>query len=312
MKPRLLVGLFIAFTSAFSSLPNLALAADITLPPTKSELQELLKKPSLPKTPPPPAARVRDENMAMGNPSAATSDPRNENNYLMRKSEYVLSYNNGTHLPNWVSWHLNASWIGDTERKNNFKPDPDLPNGWFQVLPRDYTRTGFDRGHMCNFMDRSRDAQSASNTFFMTNMIPQSPKNNEETWEQLESYSRTLAREGHELYIVSGPAGQGGEGKNGTMDKIVAKRGDREIAIVVPAFTWKVMLVLPKGKTSPKDVTSDATTIAVIMPNTQQIDFDWKRYLVPVVTVEGLTHLSFFTEVDPKIAAEIKKRIYQP
>ena len=248
----------------------------------------------------------------MGNPRAATTDPRDENNYLLRKTEYSLSYNNGTRLPNWVSWHLNASWIGGAERQNNFRPDPDLPKGWFKVFPADYSKSGFDRGHMCNSGDRTRDEQSNSATFLMTNMIPQAPQNNQQTWEQLETYSRALAHQGHELYVVSGPAGQGGTGKNGSMDKIVVKRGNQEAEIVVPAFTWKVILVLPQGMTSPKDVTADSPTIAVIMPNTQDIELDWKRYIVSVDAVEELTHLDFFTEVDPDVAAEIEQRSYQP
>ena len=179
------------------------------------------------------AAEVGDEHLVMGIPSQATVDPKNENDYLMRKLEYVLSFNRGTACPNWVCWHLNAKWIGSTSRQDDFRPDPELPSGWLHVLPKDYSGTGFDKGHMCDSKDRSCDAKTNSATFLMTNMVPQSPKNNEHTWEGLESFCRKLAKN-HELYIVCGPAGQGGEGKNGASAEIKVNRpGNATSAIAV-------------------------------------------------------------------------------
>ncbi|MFI5351300.1 MAG: DNA/RNA non-specific endonuclease, partial [Elusimicrobiota bacterium] len=253
-----------------------------------------------------------DENLVMGNPSNAAATPDTKDNFLMRKTEYTLSYNNSAGTPNWVSWHLNASWLGTADRQNNFRPDTDVPQGWLQVVPAEYENTGFDKGHMCNSKDRTRDTASNSATFLMTNMVPQSPKNNEHTWEGLEQYSRVLASKGDELYIVSGPWGKGGEGSKGKMDTLTVKRGAVNAEIVVPAFTWKVILILPQGKTSPADVTKDAKTLAVIMPNTQEIDLDWKKYITTVAKVEELTHFKFFSEVAPAVAAEIDQQTYAP
>ena len=249
-----------------------------------------------------------DEHLVMGNPSSATTDINNTTNYLMRKIEYVLSYNKDTACPNWVSWHLNASWLGSTDRLNNFRPDSDLPNGWLRVKPNDYSGTGFDQGHMCNSKDRSKDKPSNSATFLMTNMVPQSPRNNEVTWKGLEAFCQTLAKD-HELYIVCGPAGRGGEGYIKKTKKLVnaneleADRNDgTSETINVPAETWKVVMVLPAGKESPHDVSADTTTIAVIMPNNQTIDTDWKAYTKTVNDVETLTGYHFFTTVDPQVA----------
>ena len=66
----------------------------------------------------------------------------------MVKPQYVLSYNNKTHTANWVSWHLNRSWIGTADRQENFRPDDALPAGWYKVRPTDYTVRGYDRGHI--------------------------------------------------------------------------------------------------------------------------------------------------------------------
>lgn len=89
-------------------------------------------------------AEVGDEHLVMGNPSNAVTDVKQEDNYLMRKKEYVLSYNNKTHNANWVSWHLNKGWMGEAEREDDFREDPAVPDGWLKVRSEDYEGIGFD------------------------------------------------------------------------------------------------------------------------------------------------------------------------
>ena len=57
-----------------------------------------------------------EDHLLLGNPSNATPDVANENNYLMTKPQYSLSYNRSRATANWVSWRLDASWIGTAPR----------------------------------------------------------------------------------------------------------------------------------------------------------------------------------------------------
>src|SRR4029078_10626154 len=66
-------------------------------------------------------------NLLLGNPSGATSDPRDSDNYLMVKRHYALSYSNSRGIPNWVSWRVTRADLGDAPRKRQFDPDLDLP-----------------------------------------------------------------------------------------------------------------------------------------------------------------------------------------
>jgi hypothetical protein len=75
-----------------------------------------------------------EDPLLFGNPSGATGDVANENNYLMIKPQYTLSYNRSKATPNWVAWRLDASWIGSTPRQDDYRPDTSLPAGWYQVL----------------------------------------------------------------------------------------------------------------------------------------------------------------------------------
>jgi hypothetical protein len=58
-------------------------------------------------------------------------------------------------------------------RRSKFAPDPDLPEGFFQVRPNDYRGSGFDRGHMCPSGDRTATKEDNEATFYVTNMVPQ-------------------------------------------------------------------------------------------------------------------------------------------
>jgi endonuclease G len=57
--------------------------------------------------------------LLLGNPSGATTSAAKPDNYLMEKQQYALSYNNSRGTPNWVSWQLNRSWIGNAQRAGN-------------------------------------------------------------------------------------------------------------------------------------------------------------------------------------------------
>jgi endonuclease G len=136
----------------------------------------------------------------------------------------------------------------------------------------------------------------------MTNMMPQAPNNNQGPWAQLEDYSRTLVDQGNELYIIMGGAGQGGVGSNGAANTIGGGQ------VVVPAYTWKVILVLPNGVDDINRVYKTTRTIAVIMPNVQGLDTNWRNHRVTVDRVERLTGYNFFSNVRPQIQRIIEAR----
>lgn len=242
---------------------------------------------------PPPAANVH---LTMGNPSGAvTNSTSSQDNYLMIKAQYDLSYNRSKAIPNWTSWHLDSTWIGSTPRQDDFRADSTLPAGWYQVGSTSYSGSGYDRGHMTPSGDRTSSVANNSATFLMTNMIPQAPTNNQTTWANLESYCRTLAAAGNELYIISGGHGTSGFINNGN--------------IVVPTTTWKVIMVLPNGTNDVSRVTTSTRLIAVSMPNTNSVVSDWKQYRTSVDSVEALTGYDFFSNVPSSIQSSIESNI---
>ena len=248
-----------------------------------------------------PAPFPPNVHLAFGNPSNALADPGQPNNYLMEKPSFSLSYNRDKGTPNWVSWHLENQWTGNLPRNDTFRADPAVSPDWYRVQSTDYFASGFDRGHMTPNADRDNPASIPLNqeTFLMSNMVPQAPNNNQGPWADLESFLRTLLP-ANEVYIVAGPAGMGGSGDNGPAETLANGH------VTVPAFTWKVALVIPNGDDDLSRVSAATRTIAVIMPNQNSINSDWHTYLTTVDAVEALTGYDFFANVPDNIESSIE------
>ncbi len=228
--------------------------------------------------------------LTMGVPNAGA--PAGDNNYLMDKPEFTLSYNRSRGTANWVSWHLSDEWIGTLTRVDTFRADPAVPADWFRVSEFDYVGSGFDRGHMVPNADRDKETSTPINqaTFLMSNMIPQSPNNNQGPWANLEGYLRTLLP-ANEIYIVAGGAGTGGTGSAGFANTIAGGN------VTVPAQTWKVALIMPKGSDDISRVTCSTRTLAVNMPNIQGLSTNWEDFITTVDAIESLTGYDFFSNL---------------
>ena len=249
----------------------------------------------------PLTAQTSSVHLTMGNPSNAGAS---FSNLLLSKSQYAVSYNCYRGTPNWVSWQLNTSWLGSAPRQDDFRADTTLPSGCYQVTSSDYTGSGFDRGHMTPSADRTNTVTNNSATFLMTNIIPQSPDNNQGPWAALENYSRDLVNQGKELYIISGSYGTGGTGSNGT--KTTIANGN----VTVPARTWKVIVVLNSSNSGASSVTTNTRVIAVNMPNSQGIrNNNWTNYRVSIDSIEANTGYNLLSNVSSSVQSTIEARV---
>jgi endonuclease G len=275
------------------TIPTTAAGGTIIMPATAADAQSRTANTTITlliNAPPP-----NDNPLTLGNPSNATTDVAFPANYLMPKPQYTLSYNRDKGTPNWVAWRLDTTWLGTTDRQDDYRPDPDLPAGWYQVQSSDYSGSGFDRGHMCPSGDRTRSVEDNSATFLMTNFVPQLPANNQGPWNDFENYCRTLANAGNELYIFSGGQGSLGTIANGR--------------VTIPAVTWKVVLVLPNGSNDLQRVNKSTRTIAIVVPNQGTVTNNWRLYRTTVRRVEHLTGLNFFSRVSPMAQQIMENRI---
>jgi endonuclease G len=239
-----------------------------------------------------PLQPVSSIHLTLGNPSKATSSTANPNNFLVINTQYALSYNRDKGGPNWVSWHLESSDLGNSGRCNCFAPDLSLPGNW-QIRPNDYQGSGFDRGHLCPSGDRTNTRDNNAATFLMDNMLPQTAALNRHVWVKLETYCRDLAREGDELYIIAGGRGEQDRIANGKVN--------------VPTHCWKIVLALTAGDNDLSRINEHARVIAVDMPNEEGIGSDpWRKYLTTAGDIETKTGHHFFTALPQPVQKALK------
>ncbi len=169
-----------------------------------------------------------------------------EGEQIIEHYAYTLSYNEEYEQANWVAYSLKSSeLIKVAKRSNRFKPDPFVKTK--SANTKDYTKTGFDRGHLAPAADMAFSITAMEESFYMSNISPQRPKFNRGIWKKLEENVRNWTeKEGH-LFIVTGPV---------LTDNPTDFIG-RTSKVVVPNYFYKAIL----------DTTGTDKAIAFILPN---------------------------------------------
>jgi DNA/RNA endonuclease G (NUC1) len=233
-----------------------------------------------------PTSAIYRNHVEFGTPKDATPDDE----VILIKPQYVLSYNKDRGGPNWVSWNLNKTHFGSIDRCDCFSADPALP-AESRIVDFDYRNSGYDRGHMVQSASRGTTEQENAATFLLTNILPQGAENNQGPWAQFEVYlNDSLAKPlDKEIYVIAGgefaatPPTLKGEGK-----------------VAIPDYTWKVAVIMDgdKGLADVHSV-SDLQVVAVRMPNLTTPDvpassigirnIKWRTYLTTVDEIEEKT-----------------------
>ncbi|HVV01325.1 MAG TPA: DNA/RNA non-specific endonuclease [Verrucomicrobiae bacterium] len=237
--------------------------------------------------------------MQLGNPSSATSNTNNHDHYLVQRTVEALDFSDNLGEPNWASWDLTSGDVGSAGRSSSFYTDTTLPGNFYHVSTSDYTGSGFDRGHMCPSDDRTDTTADNKLVFYMSNIVPQTPDNNQGPWENLEAYCRTLAAAGDELLITCGPSGFSGS------------RIQPSGKVSIPGYTWKIIVDVPHGSGSALSrINASTRVITVKVPNISGIrTTPWTNYLTSVNQIQSDTGYTFFTALPADVAAALRAKI---
>lgn len=222
-------------------------------------------------------------------PSASAEDPAfQSNNYdnllygipgpadtIIERKGYALGFYLQHKQAGWVSYKL-TRWEVTTriaKRNDRFKADPEAAGG--SAKPSDYTKSGYDRGHLAPAADMLFSHQTMIDSFYMSNISPQAPMFNRGVWKKLEAQIRAFAVAEDEIYVVTGPV---------LPTEKTITIGESEVT--VPKYFYKVVY----------DITPPQKMIAFVLPN-EPSKRPLKDFAVTVDHVEKLTGLDFFSPV---------------
>lgn len=236
---------------------------------------------------------ISSVHLAFGNPSNATQDPSDDDNFLIVGEGSVLSYNESRGGVNWVAWRTTRDDVGDSIPRPDFRPDPRLPKWYDRIGYYDYSGSGYDRGHMVPSADRFANPRLNEETFMMSNIVPQTGALNQYPWNDFEMYVRSQAWNRRDVYQIAGCYGEAGRLKN---------------KITVPTNCWKIAMIMPRGRT-PDKLDTSTRILAVDMPNIEGIENDkWRKYQTTIREIEQRTGLNIFADRPQELQDAIETR----
>ena len=127
---------------------------------------------------------------------------------LLDHIHFKIYYNTQRRLAEYVTYELTAEHLKnkDAERANKFMIDPKLMERNIPfVAPSEYVKSGYDRGHLAPSGDFAWDQSVNDTTFVMSNMVPQSPNLNRDSWRRLEDQVRRWACGEGKITVITGP-----------------------------------------------------------------------------------------------------------
>lgn len=200
------------------------------------------------------------------------------NNQYLCRIGYAVNYNYKTKVSYYAVEHIKAEMlVKNVSRKDDFREDPSIPVEVRATL-KDYVGSGLDRGHMAPAADLTFSAEAMSESFFLTNMMPQAPGNNRGIWKYLEEMTRYWAQTHGEVYVITGTYfGQGS-----------SLMGNK---VHVPSHVYKIIIDPKRGQ-----------AIAFMFPNVKLDPKTIEQYIVAVSDIEAYTGINF----SPNIPANLK------
>lgn len=188
------------------------------------------------------------------------------------KTNYAVIHKCSVKAPMVVFEKITSQSIsGPAKRQDDFRADSAVHEQCRATL-NDYAGNPYDRGHMSAAGNNTQTKEIMSESFFLSNMVPQVPNNNRGIWRILEMQIRDqVAQTGQPLYVISGGIYDSGH--------LIIGNG-----VGVPTRLFKVIINKQTGKVT-----------AFLMPNSALPVADLPKYQTTLQAVEQATGIRFPT-----------------
>ena len=199
---------------------------------------------------------------------------RKRTEQIIQHEGYTVSYNADYRIANWVAYVLTdkEARSDKAERQNKFVADPLVKGA--SATNEDYTRTGYDRGHLAPAGDMKWSEKAMRESFYLSNITPQKPGLNRGIWKELEEQIRLWARENGAVLIATGPL---------IPDEELNRLGKNRVG--VPRQFYKVLCMV---------VNNQLEGVGFLFENRDYGTTPLRQMMVPIDRVEQVTGIDFF------------------
>lgn len=202
------------------------------------------------------------------------------------RERYVVGFNDRTHCPDWTMHRVSAANLRGpkTKRTDDFRHDPQVPRS---AELADYKGSGWSRGHMVPAADVKSSPKAMSESFLLSNIVPQDSRNNSGAWNRIEETVRRWTRSEDRLWVITGPV----------YDAAKPPRTIGATGVRVPDAIFKVVL----------DETPPRKMIAFLVANADTKARP-RELVTSVDAVEKVTGFDFFSKlpIDEQVELESK------
>ena len=164
---------------------------------------------------------------------------------ILNKTKFSICYSYKEKHPILTFYELEGKWFKKHihySRKNlTFRPDYNIPIK-YRSYSKNYSGSGFDRGHNVPNADFNWNKKYQKETFYMSNVTPQARWLNRRLWAKIEKFERYLAIKYNKDIIITGSCGNKGYLRN---------------HVGIPKYWFKIIYIPSVNK-----------TISFLVPNT--------------------------------------------
>ena len=210
--------------------------------------------------------------------------PTSTTGQVVHHQFYALSYHEKYEQAEWVAYELTQKQLLSISIKRPyFEQDPKVTTQ--SAHYKNYKDSGYNKGHLCPAGDRKFSVEAYNETFFTSNISPQTYEFNGGVWNRLEEKVRYWAHKHQKLYVVTG----------GILTPNLKTIGTEKVA--VPQYFYKIILDYNGAETK---------AIAFLIPH-EKSEKGLYQFVTSIDEIEDLTGIDFYPELPDDIENELEK-----
>jgi endonuclease G len=219
---------------------------------------------------------------------------------VRKRIGYTTAVEETWKIPAWVSYRLLKEYFDpgapDFPRLSRFITDTSLPQA-LQVTHDHYTGTGYDRGHMAPHASmQGRTQECVRESYFLSNISPQTPALNRTIWKNLEEKERDWTRKFGTVWIITGPIFEHGQ----VTERMSPSNSALSDQVAIPSRFFKILI---------RRESETLHAIAFVMPNRKEAfvdDRDFAPWQVRIDDVESAAGLDFLGNLPDDVENSIE------